>query len=167
MSYTTSSTETYSTLDVETVFTSFKAELRMIAASSAALTLAKAEEYGDDAEYLAKKGYLKWVDVTLLDGDDEVRAARYTVNTAAGELAPSRVGGVRWPKTPAGFVRIILHYTAAWWALSDDGRTRVKGALKINWSPTDADTSHAALKAGGGRAFVSNAYGLERKDYAK
>ena len=65
MSYTASSTETYSTLDIETVFTSFKAELCMIASSSTALTTAQAEEHGYDAEYLAKRGYLKWADVTL------------------------------------------------------------------------------------------------------
>ena len=59
MSYTASSTETYSTLDIETVFTSFKAELRMIAASSTALTAAQAEEHGYDAEYLAKTGLSK------------------------------------------------------------------------------------------------------------
>lgn len=168
MTYAATTTETYSTLDIEAVFRSFRAELRMIAASSAALTTAKAEEYGYDVEYLAKKEYLASVDVTLLDEDDkEVRAVCYTVNTAAGDLASSRPGGVLWPKTPAGSVRIVLYYTTAWRTLSDDGRTRVKGALKTNWTPTDADTSHTALKAGSGRAFVSSAYGVERKDYAK
>ncbi len=168
MTYATTSTETYTTLDVEAVFRSLKAELRMTAASSSALTPAKAEDYGYDAEYLAKKGYLESVDVTLLDEDDEeVRAVRYTVNTAAGDLTSSRPGGVLWPKTLDGSVRIVLSYTAAWRALSNEGRTRVKGALRTNWTPTDADTSHAALKVGGGRTFVSSVYGVERKDYSK
>ena len=168
MTYATTGTEIYSVVDIEAVFRSFKADLRMIAASTSALTQAKAEEYGYDAEYLAKKGYLASVDVTLIDEyGEETRATRYTINTTAGDLTSSRPGGVLWPKTPTGYVRIILSYTAAWRALTSDSRARVSGALKTNWTPTSADTSHAALKASSGRAFVSSAYGAERQDYSK
>lgn len=168
MIYATTNTETYSVLDVETVFRSFKTELRMIADSSCAFTREKAEKYGHDAEYLAKMGYLKLVDLTLLDGDgEEVRAAQYTVNTAAGELTSNRPGGVLWPKTPTGSVSIHLFYTAAWHALAEDARARITSSLKINWIPSNADTSHSTLKSSAGRSFVSNTYGMERQDYTK
>jgi hypothetical protein len=168
MTYATTGTQTYTALDIEAVFRSFKADLRMVAASTSALTLAKAEEYGYDAEYLAKNGYLASVDVTLMDEDgEEVRAACYTVNTTAGDLTSNRPGGVLWPKTPDGDVRIILYYTAAWSALTSNGRAYVSSVLKNNWGPTSADTSHTSLKAGGERAFVSSVYGVERKDFSK
>ena len=115
-----------------------------------------------------RRGYLKWADVTLLDQyGREVRAVRYTVNTAAGELTPSRVGGVLWPKTPDGSVRVILSYTDEWDSLSADGRSRIGNALKGSWVPSYADTSHSTLTSGAGRAFVSNSYGIQRQDYSK
>ena len=168
MTYVTTSTETYSVLDIEAVFRSFKTELRMIADSSLALTRTEADEYGHDAEYLAKNGYLKSVDTTLFDEDgEEVQAALYTVNTAAGDLTPSRPGGVLWPKTPDGSLRILLFYTPEWYGLTDDARARVSRPLKLNWGPTNADYSHSTLKSGSGRAFVSGAYGVQRQDYSK
>lgn len=168
MTYATTGTQTYTALDVEAVFRSFKADLRMIAASTSALTAAKAEDYCYDAEYLAKKGYLASVDVTLMDrSGEEVRAAHYTVNTTAGDLTSTRPGGVLWPKTLDGSLRVLLFYTHEWYKLTDDGRAHISVPLKINWGPSSADYSHSTLKLGGGRAFASSVYGLERKDFSK
>ena len=64
----------------------------------AAMTEEKAGEYAHDIEVLAKGGYLKYVDVTLFSNGVEVRAARYNVNTEAGDLTSSRPGGVLWPR---------------------------------------------------------------------
>ncbi len=100
MSYTATESEsyTYTTLDIETVVRRFAADIVMIAQSSAALTEAKAQDYAHDVEALAKKGYLKKVDLTLFSGTTEVRATQYVVSTAAGDLTMSRPGGVMWPR---------------------------------------------------------------------
>ena len=168
MSYTTTHSATYSAVDIENVFKSFKQELMMIAQSSTAMTITQAEACGYDAEYLAKNKYLKSVDITLFDANgEEAKAVSYTVNEAAGDLTTSRVGGVMWPKTTGGSIRLLLFYTPLWYSLSSEAQARVEKALKQTWTLSDADYSHSTLKATGGRDFVSNSYGVERRDYSK
>lgn len=94
MSSTDTITETYSITDIEIVLRRVTADLIMIASSTGGWTEAKAREYAHDVELLAKKGYLKWVDVTLLNGGVEQRATRFEVNTESGQLVMSRPGGV-------------------------------------------------------------------------
>ena len=114
MTYSASQTETYSTVDIENVFRRFTTDLRMIADSSGAMTRAQAEEYGHDVEYLAKKDYLKYVDVTLFSYGEEVKAVRYTINTAAGSLMPSRPGGVLWPKVSGARLSVVVGSSSSW-----------------------------------------------------
>jgi hypothetical protein len=163
MSYTNTETETYTIVDIETVARRFTADLVMIAQSSGAITEAKARDYAYDVEQLAKKGYLKAVDVTLLSYGVEVKATKFTVNTAAGGLTMSRPGGVLWPRVGDPYLRIILYYTSAY---TDAARESMKGKLRMGWAPTYEDTSHATLKGIGGRDYASNGYGFERLDYA-
>jgi hypothetical protein len=153
----------YTTADVEAVARRFTADLVMIAQSSCAITEEKAREYAHDVEALAKMGYLEKVDVTLLSGGIEYRATQYIVNTASGDLTMSRPGGVMWPKLSNPYLRIVLFYTDAYTSSAAAGMT---GKLKINWGPTSDDTSHATLKSIGARDYVSNAFGMQRKDYA-
>ena len=165
MSYTATASETYSytTADVETVARHFTADLVMIAQSSGAITEDKAREYAHDVEALAKKSYLKKVDITLLSNGVELRATQYTVNTASGDLTMSRPGGVMWPRLTSPYLRIILFYTDDYTAAAKEA---MSGKLKINWTPTSDDTSHAMLKSAGARDYASNAFGMQRRDYA-
>lgn len=163
MSYTETTSYTYTVADIETVMRRFSADIVMIAQSSGAITEEKAREYAYDAEMLAKNDYLKKVDVTLLGGGVEQRAACYDVNTASGDLATSRPGGVLWPRVPNAYLRIILSYTDVYTTVA---REKMRGKLKIAWTPTSVDTSHATLSSSGGRDYVSNGWGLQRRDYA-
>lgn len=159
---TTTTTDTYTTTDVENVVRRVKADLIMIADSTGAWTPAKAADYAHDVEALARKGYLAWVDVTLLSGATEIEAVRYDVDVDSGGLSTSRPGGVQWPKVSAPYLRIIISYTSAYDA---DARRGMAGRLRIPWSPTSDDTSHASLKDGEGRDYVSNSFGMKRKDW--
>lgn len=161
MTYSASQTETYSTADIENVFRRFTTDLRMIADSSGAMTRAKAEEYGHDVEYLAKRDYLKYVDVTLFVNGEEEKAVRYTVNTS-GDLTPSRPGGVLWPRMSGTRLSVIIGPTQSFWLLPT-----VMSYLKIPWGPTNQDISHSTLNASAGRSYVSNAYGVQRQDYSR
>ena len=114
MSTTYSATESYTVADVEAAFRRFRADIFMIADSTGAITREKADDYAYDAEYLARRKYLRAVDVTLLSGDEELRAVRYTVNEAAGGLASSRPGGMLWPRATGAWLRVVLYYTAAY-----------------------------------------------------
>ncbi|SRR6266498_2331641 len=161
-SATQTQTQTYTVADVEKVVRRFTTDLRMIGESSGAITRSEAEDYGHDVEYLAKKGYLNFVDVTLFVNGAEEKAVRYTVNTQAGDLVADRPGGVLWPRLSGARLSVVVNPTEAFWL-----KASVVSALRISWVPTSQDVSHSSLKEKGGRAFVSNAYGMVRRDYSK
>lgn len=162
MSQTYSATETYSVADVEVVMRRVTADLVMIASSTKAITEEKALDWAHDIEVLAKSGYLRKVDLTLLSFGTEMKATSFIVNTESGELTASRPGGVLWPSVPNPELRIILSYTDAYDAAAKE---KTKGKLRIGWVPTSVDTSHSTLNAGAGRDYVSNGYGMQRKDF--
>jgi hypothetical protein len=162
-SYTSSSS--YTVADIEKVVNRFSTDLLMIADSTKAIPQEKARTYARDVERLVKKGYLNSVDVTLLDFfGTEVRAVTYQVNTDADSLTSSRPGGVLWPNTTGGTVRLILHYNDTY---DDSAREAMRTALETPWVPTSVDTSHASLRAGTGRDYESNGFGMQRKDFTK
>lgn len=163
MSYTGTSSYTYSVVDIEATFRRLRADLLMIADSTKAITREKADLYAHDAEYLARNGFLKHVDLTLMVGETEHRAVRYSVSEEAGGLASSRPGGVLWPALTGGWIRIVLTHTATYTA---EKREAAKRSLKLDWMTSNADISHSRLTPGTGRNYVSNAYGLQRNDYS-
>jgi hypothetical protein len=164
VSYVESVTETYSYTDVEMVIRRVTADLIMIANSSGAWTEDFARKVGHDVELLAKKHYLKWVDVTLFSSGVEQKATRFEVNTAAGSLSTSRPGGVLWPRVSEPYLRVVLGYTDDYTPIA---AAMVAAKLELSWTATNADTSHGFLKAGGGRDYASNAFGVQRKDFTK
>ncbi len=164
MSTTYTATETYTVVDVENAFRRLRTDLFMIAESTGAITRTEADDYAYDAEYLARRKYLKSVDVTLLSGTEELRAVRYTINEAAGGLVSSRPGGTLWPRVAGAWLRIILSYTVAY---TEEKKAVTRGSLRNSWSPTLADTSHLGLNSLTGRNYTSNAFGLERSDFSK
>ncbi|KUM24409.1 hypothetical protein AU467_30260 [Mesorhizobium loti] len=163
MSQTRTASATYTVVDIENVVRRVKADLVMIADSTGAWTPTKAADYAHDIEVLAKAGYLAWVDVTLFSNGTEVKAVRFDVDTDAGALTTSRPGGVLWPKVSGAYLRIILSYTDAY---TSAAREAMKSKLTIGWVPSSDDTSHSSLTSSGGRNYISNAYGVQRKDWA-
>jgi hypothetical protein len=164
MSSTNTSTETYSVTDIEIVMRRVSADLVMIATSTGAITEAKAKEYAHDIEFLAKNGYLKFVDITLLNLGVEEKAVRFTVDAESGTLTMSRPGGVLWPKVSFPSLRVVVSYTDAY---TDDARSKTAGKLKVGWVANFDDISHSCLTAGDGRSYSSNNYGIQRKDFSK
>ncbi len=164
MSYTetTTATQTYTIVDIEKVVRRFTADMVMIASSSGAITEAKAREYTHDVEALAKEGFLRKVDITLLSYGKEVRAVTYVVNTSSGELTTSRPGGVKWPRVLYPELRIVLSHTSSY---NDEARESMRKHLKVEWVPTLADTSHSTLKQIAGRDYASNGWGMQRTDF--
>lgn len=161
MSATFSATSTFTAADVENVFRRFRGDILMIADSSGAISRDEAEEYAHDAEYLAKRGYLAKVDLTLLSNNTEIRAAVYRVNESSGDITSARPGGVLWPRVSNSRLRVIISYTSAY---TDEARERSRPQLIVNWTPSGEDTSHASLTKTASRAYASNGFGLERED---
>lgn len=163
MSYTYAATETYSVADIEVVMRRVTADLVMIASSTRAISEEKARNWGHDIEVLAKNGYLKKVDLTLLSFGVEQRATCFEVNVVSGDLTMSRPGGVMWPQVPSPELRIVLSYTSDY---DNAAREKMSPKLKINWVPSSADLSHPTLAANASRDYVSNGYGMQRKDFS-
>jgi hypothetical protein len=163
MSSTKTVSATYTTADVEKVFRRVQADLAMIADSTGGWTSEKTADYVHDVEELAKEGYLKHVDITLLSANREICAARFEVNAAASATTSERPGGVLWPRVNSPNLRIILTYESSY---DESARAKMKPKLRINWTPTSVDTSHSQLSQAKGRNYASNGYGVDRTDWA-
>lgn len=163
MSATGTATETYSTTDVDYVFRRVGVDFRMIAESTGAISLAKADDYQADINLLAREGCLIWVDVTLFSGNEEIQARRYNVNTQATGLANSRPGGTLWPRVNNPSLQIVWGETDLWSQLKYSGKLK----LRCMWTTTSVDVSHQSLTASGSRNYVSNAFGVTCQDYSK
>jgi Bacterial HORMA domain family 1 len=163
MTQTYSATETYSVADIQVVMRRVTADILMIASSTGAVTEDRARDFGHDIEVLAKNGYLQSVDVTLVSNGVEQKATRFEVTTTAGDLSMSRPGGVLWPRVPNPELRIVLYYTDA---CTPTARQQIGSKLRLGWGPTNVDTSHASLTSSAGREYVSNGYGMQRKDFS-
>jgi len=163
MSHTNTASETYSVVDIENVVRNFAADLRMIAESSNTWSREMVDHYVSDITYFAKNRYLLYLDVTLLSPlSVELKAARYTVNEASGELTASRPGGVMWPRVPSATLRVVVGKNSKW-----DSEPPDTSKLQISWVASSIDISHSSLHESAERNFVSNSYGLQRKDYGK
>ena len=68
-----------------------------------------------------------------------------------------------WPRMANPFLRIVLYYDTSYTAAA---QVATQPRLKVAWSPTGVNTSHASLVAGGGRDYASNGWGMQRKDYS-
>lgn len=167
MSDSQSYTDSYSAADVVKVADRFGSDLEMIGQSSGVLSEARKAGIVSDVKELAKKGYIKQISVVLFDSNgDEVRGRKYVVSTDASLWTSDRPGDNLWPRTVGGSLSIVLHYTEAWSALGETGQAAFRAGLQRPWGPSDVDTSFPALSGTPGRRYASNAFGLERTDYA-
>ncbi|AJE98841.1 hypothetical protein [Pandoraea apista] len=161
---TTTYTSTFTIADVEIVVRNIQADLVMIASSTKAMSESDARDYAHDIELLAKKSYLDAVDVTLLSAaGKEVKAATYSFLTGDDANGSARPGGVRWPETLGGRIRIVLKTNDTYKSQPDD---RKNAGCKHSWVSTSTDTSHGGLSVSGGRGYSSNGFGADRKDFS-
>lgn len=164
MTTTYTATETYTRVDVAKVFEFFRAELRLVARSTATWADDQAAETADDIVAYALEGYLNAVHVVLRDGHGVVVCvAQYAVSDdAGGRIGQRRPGGNLWPSTPGGSLETILLMSATWGQVSPEARRRFQVGLKRNWGPADQNLTYAGMTASEPRDYVSNAYGLRR-----
>jgi hypothetical protein len=159
---TYSSTNSYTVADIEKVMRSVKADLIIIATTTKAMTEDEASNYAHDIELLAKKDYLKYADVTLMNGTSEVRAIKYEFQNE-GATGTERPGGVTWPrrqKTKVGGFEFIyaipIHHP----------QRNVLISPKDFMGTSSTDTSHKDLTPSAGRGYSSNGFGTNRKDFS-
>ena len=163
MSSTNTTTTTYSVADVQAVMRRLTADFVMIAQSTGAIPEQEARDYAHDIGELAVEGYLKKVDVMLMSGEFEMRAAVYEPNINADGLTSSRPGGVRWPRVDNAKLIVVISYSETYTA---DAREKMRSKLKIPWGPSSINTSHSSLTQSDERDYASNAYSIKRKDWS-
>lgn len=160
-----SSTQTFTVVDIRKAFEGFEADLRLIARRTEAKSQEWAESIAYDVVRLAEPHYLRSVHVIFYDRYGIKRRARkYTAySDFTGES--EQPGGNRFPTDPYGYLTVVLHFTDTWHALSEDARAKFRKGLKNDWVPSDEDTSHRDLIRTGERTFASHGYALRREDY--
>ena len=75
----------------------------------------------------------------------------------------SRPGGVMWPQVYNPELRIVLSYTSDY---NNEAKEKMAPKLKNNWVPSMVDLSHPTLTSHANRDYVSNGYGMQRKDFS-
>ena len=68
-----------------------------------------------------------------------------------------------WPWVQGAKLRIVLRYTDEYTAAE---KAKMRPKLRNSWSPTNVDTSHPTLSQSANRDYVSNAFGMRRKDFS-
>lgn len=162
--YSSTYTSSYTEADVQSVVLNVKADLLMIADSSKAMSRDLAEKYAHDIQLAAQNDYLNKVDVTLLNQlGSEVKAVTYFFTTGDDAKGSSRPGGVRWPETPSGQIRVVLYTKDAWY---NEPEKVSKLPWKLSWGTMHVDTSHSGLTSSGNRGYSSNGFGANRNDFS-
>jgi hypothetical protein len=161
-------TRTYTVTDVRRVLASFAADFAMIAQATGLRSRDNVAAIVADLQAFAEAGYLLAGHLILWDGaGNKLRAARYTVSTAASGWFNQQPGNNLWPRTPGGSLQVIGTFSDDWWAMDEAAKARVRAAWGIAsaWARTDTDTSHRGMTADADRRYVSSGYGLERVTY--
>lgn len=166
MSYTESTTQTYTVADIGKVIDCFAADLDMTSQSTGLLSRNLVKQYAADVKAMAQAGYLGEANIVLKDSAGNiVRAAKYEVSTDAASLSASRPGNNRWPATPGGELSIVLQNSQKWQNLTDAQRAAFDKTLGTSWIPSNTDVSFPGLTRYTDRNYVSNGWGVKKSVY--
>jgi hypothetical protein len=163
--YTQSST--YTTTDVGKVVDRFTADYHMIAQATGLAHRGYVVDVAHDIKELAKGHYLAAASIVLRNASGAiVRANKYTVSTDASGWSSDRPGDNLWPRQITGTLDVVVSYSPAWWALTDQQRRMFhETKCVLPWTTTDIDTSFPGLPSTVDRHYASNAYGMERRSF--
>jgi hypothetical protein len=165
MSSSYTQTYSYTVIDVRTVMDQVRADLRMAAQSSGALSLAEADDIMADVTLYAEKGYLARLLIRLVDAaESTVKAATYEVTTDAKTLTASRSANMMWPEVAGGSLKVLITPNDVFKGLSSTQQANFRGGLRLPW-PLQSAPSLAHLSAANDRNYVSNAYAAKKKVY--
>ena len=163
MSYTESSTQTYTIADIGKVIDCFAADLDMTSQSTGLLTRDLVKRYASDVKAMAQSGYLLEANIVLKDFTGEViRAAKYEVSIDVGSLTASRPGNNRWPATPKGDLSVVVRNSQKWRNLTDSQQQAFGRTLSTTWTTSSTNLSFPALTRSADRNYISNGWGITK-----
>lgn len=159
--FSSTRTDTYTVTDVRKTFSSFSADLDMIAQSSRTLNAQEVENYASDIKVLAENGLIATVHLIHRSSSGvDLRANRYEISESAGSWKANRPGDNLWPYVSGASLAVVLSPTSTW----NSKYPTLASTMHINWSDANVDLSFPGLAASGQRHYASNAYGIARTD---
>ena len=165
---TITTTATYTVVDIRKTFEGFSADLRMIASRTEKMTGSDVENYLHDIMALAENKYLKRVDITLLDqNDDPVKASKYTIDETGSATQSDRAGNNDWRNISNTRLTIIIHYSSSWHELTAEQKEEflVNNSFKVSWGPSSINTSYSHLSKESAQLYASKGYELKKENY--
>lgn len=165
---TTTATATYTVVDIRKTFEGFSADLRMIASRTEKMTGTDVEKYLHDIIALAENKYLKRVDITLLDqNDNPVKASKYTIDENGSATQSDRAGNNEWRNVSNTRLTIIIHYSSSWHELTTEHRDlfRTNNGFEVSWGPSSINTSYSHLSKESAQLYASKGYELRKENY--
>jgi hypothetical protein len=166
MSYAETESQTYTIADIGKVIDCFAADLDMNAQSTDLLTRDRANDIAADVKAMAQSGYLREANIVLHDSTGRpIRAAKYEVVTGTLALAAQRPGNNLWPRTPGGFLTVVVRYAQLWSDLAEAKKQQFRARLRIGWTSSATDLSFPTLTRSSDRSYSSNGWGVTKSLY--
>jgi len=157
---------TYTVADVRKVMDQVRADMRMAAESSGAMTLARVDSIMGDVTKYAENEYLSRLLIRLLGADGTtLKAAEYEILTDAGMLTASHAGNMMWPRVTGTSIVMLVTTNDAYDRMDSASKDEFEKTLSNSWEATKAP-SLAHLAAIADRNYVSKAYGVKKTSYA-
>ena len=162
-------TQTYTVTDIRKTFESLDADMRTIARRTKKWDMTLVDDVMHDVLSLAEEGYLKTIDITLLDaGKNAIQATRYTVNQNGVKSSGDKAGQNNdWADLPNTELVVILSYSSTWLCKSENEKAQFQRehSFKINWVRSSVNTSYPNLRSSSAQTYASNGYELNKRNF--
>jgi hypothetical protein len=166
---TITTTSTYTVIDIRKTFEGCETDIRTIARRTNKWTMEYVDLVFYDILMFAENGYLKSVDIILMDTNDSVlRATKFIVNANGTAISSDRAGKNNdWENIPNTRLSIIIEYTQKWRTFSDleKANFRTNKKLKIDWVSSSIDNSFPHLSNSNGQLYASKGFELQKTTY--
>lgn len=165
---TNTNTSTYTVIDVKKAFEGFSADLRMIARKTEKWNMEYLEKVVHDVLIDAEKGYLKSVDIILLNSNNQViKAAKYLINSDGSATSSERAGNNDWPNNQGDKLTVMKSRSQIWKDLPvpEQQKFRRENPYKSNWGNSNIDNSFPNLNKANGQLYASKGFELQKTNF--
>lgn len=166
MTYSFTTTSTFTTTDVKRVIDYFTADFDMIAQSTGLRTRENVQQIASDIRKMAEAGYLEEVNLYLVDGAGITRrAAKYVVTESASLWSSDKPSKNLWPQYPGGQLMVHVTYNSSWSSLTLVQRLAFQATYSSTWGYETLDTTFPMLMQSSNQKYSSNSYGLAKTTF--
>jgi hypothetical protein len=163
-------TSTYTVIDIRKTFESLEADIRTIARRTGKWDMSCVDKVFHDILALAENRYLNSVDIILMNNytNTVIRASKFIVNSNGTASIGERAGqNNEWANIPNTSLSVILSYTQAWHNLSEENRRKFQtdNGFRICWIASTIDNTFPHLSSSQAQLYASKGYELQKNNY--